>query len=177
MQKWNNQDEDGQYNRNTNRGLFEKFLNLFGFEAEEIVEEEEESLGSGPYQKAFKERGKLLSLTNANNKTVKLIVVEPLEFEDVQTLVEHLKNKRAVILNLEETDKAIARRIVDFLGGAIYALEGTMQKISGSIFLFTPAHIEVSVPVKPEIREKEKEREKGPLPSTLSSTIFRDRER
>ncbi len=155
MRKWENEDEAVK-NHGGNRGLFEKFLNVFGFEAE-FVEEDETAAQSEYYAKDRRERGKLYSLTSSN-KTVKMIIIEPTEFEEVQGIVDHLKNKRAVIINLEETDRVVARRIADFIGGAIYALEGTMQRISGSIFLFTPAHIEVAVPFKPEFKEREKER-------------------
>lgn len=162
MRKWENEEED-QRSSPANRGLFEKFLNMFGFEAE-IVEDDETAAQNEYYGKDSKERGKLYSLANSN-KTLKMIIIEPTEFEEVQGIVDHLKNKRAVILNLEETDRAVARRIADFIGGAIYSLEGTMQRVSGSIFLFTPAHIEVTVPTKPELKEKERER-------GLSSTNF-----
>lgn len=156
MRKWEHDEEEEQRSNTANRGLFEKFLNIFGFEAE-IVEEDEAAAQSEYYSKDTKERGKLYSLSNSN-KTLKMIIIEPTEFEEVQGIVDHLKNKRAVILNLEETERTIARRIADFIGGAIYALEGTMQRVSGSIFLFTPAHVEVAVPPKPEVKEKDRER-------------------
>ncbi|HYH03181.1 MAG TPA: cell division protein SepF, partial [Bacillota bacterium] len=86
--------------------------------------------------------------------------------------------RQTVILNLEETDKVTARRIADFLGGAIYALDGAMQKVSGSIFLFTPANVEVTIPIRTVLKDKDKEGERGSIPSTLSSTLFRnERER
>lgn len=173
MGKWDG--EEVQYNRGSNRGLFEKVLNMFGFEAEEVLEDDEEGAAhEESFRKEIKGSGKLLSLPNS--KPVKMIIIEPDSFEEVQAIVDHLKNKRAVILNLEDTDKVIARRIADFIGGAIYALDGTMQRVSGAIFLFTPAHIEVTVPIRTEL--KDKERERGSQIPSLSSTIFKnDRER
>lgn len=172
--KWDNEDSPEQ-NAESKKGVFEKFLNIFGFEAEEIMEEEEASQEG--YHKDPRDRGKLVNL-NHSNKTIKLIVVEPESFEEVQAIVDHLKNKRAVILNLEETEKTTARRVADFLGGAIYALDGTMQRVSGSIFLFTPAHIEVSMPLRTELREKEKERPGNLSNPNLTSSLFRnERER
>jgi cell division inhibitor SepF len=173
-------------------GLFEKFLNLFGFEAEEVTDEpgqterfEETTLRrERNYREADpgereKERGKLVTLASSS-KAAKMIIIEPNNFEEVQTIVDHLKNRQIVILNLEETEKTTARRIADFLGGAIYALDGSMQKVSGSIFLFTPANIEVSIPIRTLLKEKEKEKaeERGSTASSLSATLFRnDRER
>ena len=161
MSKWDTEEteEIGQnpgHQNSANRSLFVKFLNMFGFEAEIVEEEEEESpAAAGTSRRESKERGKLLSLTNSA-KTVKILIIEPENFEEVQVIVDHLKNKRAVIINLEETDKPVARRIADFLGGAIYALEGTMQRVSGSIFLFTPAHIEVAMAIKTELKDNER---------------------
>jgi Uncharacterized protein conserved in bacteria len=172
VQKWENEDET-QPNSEPKKGVFERFLNIFGFEAEEITEEEEAVSQDG--YKDPHNRGKLVNL-NHSNKTIKMIVVEPESFEEVQAIVDHLKNKRAVILNLEETEKTTARRLADFLGGAIYALDGTMQRVSGSIFLFTPPHIEVSMPIRTELREKDKE--KSISSPNLTSSLFRnDRER
>jgi cell division inhibitor SepF len=178
LRKWENDDEPQQME--PKRGVFERFLNIFGFEAEEISEEEEDvQVG---YHKDPRDRGKLVSL-NHSNKTIKMVVVEPESFEEVQAIVDHLKNKRAVILNLEETEKATARRVADFLGGAIYALEGTMQRVSGSIFLFTPAHIEVSMPLRTELRDKDKDRSmssnnsNGSSPNLASSLFRSERER
>ncbi len=173
MPKWDNED-DTQFGSDPKRGLFEKFLNMFGFEAEDIVEDEEAATSETMYNKDPRDRGKLVSLTNSN-KSIKMIVIEPESFEEVQAIVDHLKNKRAVILNLEETEKTTARRVADFLGGAIYALEGSMQRISGSIFLFTPAHIEVAMPLRTELRDKEKER--GVNPNLANSFFRNDRER
>lgn len=157
-----------------NRGLFEKFLNLFGFEPEDITEDDEAAAQEGYYNHSPRERGKLVKLNNAA-KPVKMLIIEPESFEEVQTIVDHLKNKRVVIINLEETDKGVARRIADFVGGAIYALDGSMQRINGSIFLFTPANIEVAIPLHTDFKEREKERE-FTVPNT--SAFFRnERER
>lgn len=145
-------------NEGSNRGVFEKFLNLFGFEAEEIIEDEEASTQESYYNPNPRERGKLVKLNN-NTKPVKMLIIEPESFEEVQAIVDHLKNRRVVIINLEETEKTVARRIADFVGGAIYALDGTMQRINGSIFLFTPANIEVAMPLHADFKEREKERE------------------
>jgi cell division inhibitor SepF len=169
-------EEIGQPVSASHPGFFEKVLNLFGFEAEEVVEETELAAASEePLRRETKEnretreRAKVVSLANAN-KSMKMIIVEPCGFEEVQMIVDHLKNKQTVILNLEETDKSIARRIADFLGGAIYALDGSMQKVSGSILLFTPTNVEVALPIKPIVKEEEPERS---VSASISASLFR----
>jgi cell division inhibitor SepF len=181
--KWENENE---VNPGQKSGWFEKFLNLFGFEAEEVVEEADAPEGlerpereprDHREREKERERGKLVTLTNSN-KQVKMIIMEPGDFEEVQTIVDHLKNRQTVIINLEDTDKATARRIADFLGGAIYALDGSMQKVSGSIFLFTPTNIEVTIPLRTALKERDRELERGSNPASLASTLFRnDRDR
>jgi cell division inhibitor SepF len=183
-------------NASPKRGMFEKFLNLFGFEAEEVTEETEPADGSAEptfrrerghrdyeardrekERDKERERGKLVTLANSN-KTLKMVIVEPDNFDEVQNIVDNLKNRQTVILNLEDTDKSTARRMADFLSGAIYALDGSMQKISASIFLFTPPNIEVTIPIRTILREKEKELERNQTAAPFSSTFFRnDRER
>lgn len=167
-------EETGQTISSNHPGFFEKVLNLFGFEAEEVVEETElAAANEEPLKRETREtreRAKVVSLANAN-KSMKMVIVEPSGFEEVQIIVDHLKNKQTVILNLEETDKSIARRIADFLGGAIYALDGSMQKVSGSILLFTPTNVEVALPLKPVERDEGPER--GGIPASLSASLFR----
>lgn len=180
-------------------GVFEKFLNLIGFEAEEVVEESEtgndreepatrkersrrdlEGRDREKEREKERERGKLVTLANSN-KSVKMVIIEPNNFDEVQNIVDNLKNRQTVILNLDDTDKNTARRIADFLSGAIYALDGAMQKVSGSIFLFTPPNIEVSIPIRTMLKEKDKEKEQErnqTTSSSLSSSLFRnDRDR
>jgi cell division inhibitor SepF len=187
----NHGENETEVNAGQKPGMFEKFLNLFGFEAEEVTEETESVGGTeGPpsrkernnrdrekEREKERERGKLVTLANSN-KTVKMVIIEPNNFDEVQMIVDNLKNRQTVILNLEDTDKSTARRIADFLSGAIYALDGSMQKVSGSIFLFTPTNIEVTIPIRTILKEKEKELERNQTASTISSALFhKDRER
>lgn len=134
--------------------LLERFMNLFGFEPVEEEEEEEVTKISGTGVKPEKGQGsKVVSLTS-QNKVTRLVVYEPTSFDDVQSIVNQLKSKRPVILNLEETEKGIARRITDFVGGAVYALDGAVQKVSPSIMLFTPLNVEVSFPLRTEMKNE-----------------------
>ena len=168
MPKW---DEEQEAKKGAQKGLFEKFMNFLSFEAEEISEDEEAASQEESVPRARetntrreRERAKVLPLTNSNTtKPVRMVVSDPSNFDEVQSIVDHLKNKRAVVLNLEDTDKAVARRIDDFLSGAVYALEGSMQKVTNSsVFLLTPAHIEVSAPLRTEPKEPERTVPAGP---------------
>ncbi len=69
-------------------------------------------------------------------------------------MVEHLKNRRAVVTNLECTSPEVAKQIIDFLSGAIYALDGNMYKIKEGVFISTPSNVEISAEQRREIQER-----------------------
>jgi cell division inhibitor SepF len=77
-------------------------------------------------------------------KGVKIIVCEPERFEEAQALADHLKNRKQVILNFEGTRPEISQKIIDFISGAVYALEGQSQQLGPNIFLFAPSSVEIS---------------------------------
>jgi len=114
-----------------------------------------ESLARDPYNKESFSRD--LSLRDSaakrrqasvvsihTQKQVKVIVVEPVSFEEAQGIAEHLKARKSVILNLERTDINLSQRLVDFISGTTYALGGNMQKVGNGIFLFVPNNVDIS---------------------------------
>ncbi|MFO7173073.1 MAG: cell division protein SepF [Bacillota bacterium] len=74
----------------------------------------------------------------------KVLLVEPRSFDDVQPIVDQLKARRPIILNLEGLDREVAHRILNFLHGAIYALGGETQKIASGIFFFAPPGVDLA---------------------------------
>ena len=81
-------------------------------------------------------------VVGSSNK-VQLILVRPESFNDAPTIAANMRAKKAVVLNLEGVEKNLARRIVDFLSGCGYALDGSAKKISQATYLFCPYHMEV----------------------------------
>ena len=87
--------------------------------------------------------------------TMKLFIVEPDNFDQVREAADLLKEKRAIIINLEEVEYEDARKIIDFMSGNIYALGGTVHKISAGIILFAPDTMGVeSLKKKPDTPDK-----------------------
>jgi cell division inhibitor SepF len=84
------------------------------------------------------------SSSAAASKSSKVILVEPRSYSESAEIADHLKNRRAVVVNLQRIDHEQGRQIVDFLSGIVYALGGDIQKIGLSIFLCTPDNVEVS---------------------------------
>lgn len=79
-------------------------------------------------------------------KKQEIVVLEPASFADAREIAETLKLKKCILLNMRKTDKELARRIVDFLSGISYAIEGQSQKVADQIYLFTPGHFDIIIP-------------------------------
>ena len=74
---------------------------------------------------------------------LQVVLVSPTRFENASEIADHLRDKRTVVLNLEQTDKNIARRLIDFLSGVGYANEGTIKKVALSTYIITPYNVEI----------------------------------
>lgn len=130
--------------------VMNKIYGLFGLERgeEEIdeydndvvydYEEEEEE----PERRFFGRKGKVVNM-NAENQ-IRMIIAKPTNFDQTEDICECLKEKKSIIVNLEYVNKDVARRIVDFMSGAVQALNGHIEKISNTIFLFAPFNYEIS---------------------------------
>lgn len=90
----------------------------------------------------------------ATAKAMKVMVVEPLSFDDAQYVADHLKNKKPVVVNFENTDADIAKRIIDFISGTTYALSGNIQKVGNHIFLCAPSNVDVDFTTGEDMNEK-----------------------
>lgn len=74
---------------------------------------------------------------------LQVVLVKPERFENAAEIADHLKDKRTVVLNLESTQKEIARRLVDFLSGVAYANEGKIKKVAASTYIITPYNVDI----------------------------------
>ena len=74
---------------------------------------------------------------------MQVVLVKPDRFDNVSDIADHLRSKHAVVLNLEATNKDVARRLVDFLSGCAYALDGTIKKIAISTYIITPYNVDI----------------------------------
>ena len=80
----------------------------------------------------------------ANTSAFKLVLIEPKAFEECPKLVDSLKGRRPIIINLEKLETEVARKIFDFMSGATYALNGNVQKVANNIFIFAPENVDIS---------------------------------
>jgi len=132
--------------------IMDKVWGLFGGVDQEVEEdyENEETFEydeRGNYEEEekgfFGRKGKIVPL-NAQGQMVKMVISQPTTFEQSEEICSLLKEKKSVIVNLEYVNKDVARRIVDFISGGVYALDGHIQKISNSIFLIAPMNYEIT---------------------------------
>jgi len=75
---------------------------------------------------------------------IRMVISQPTSFEQSEEICNYLKEKKSVIINLEYVNKDVARRIVDFISGAVHGLDGHIQKVSNSIFLIAPFNYEIA---------------------------------
>ncbi|HEY5584480.1 MAG TPA: cell division protein SepF [Ruminiclostridium sp.] len=146
--------------------LLNKVFNFVGWEAVDEDEEESElqdvdykdEVKRDPIQTHFfnnskkQQSGKVVNIHSANQ--FKMVVSQPNTFDDAQDICDHLKSNKPVVINLEGIEKADAQRIIDFLSGAIYSLDGSIQKVSSDIFVIAPNNVEVSGDLKEELKNK-----------------------
>lgn len=83
------------------------------------------------------------AVSTGNGTQLQVVVAKPEGFDKVAELADQLRSKRAILLNLENTNKDTAKRLVDFLCGCSYALDGTLKKVATNTYLLTPYNVEI----------------------------------
>ncbi|MDR5684329.1 MAG: cell division protein SepF [Armatimonadota bacterium] len=117
-------------------GAIQRLMGLLGFDEEEEPYEEL-SQDDEP-----RRRAPILRLHSPRQQDI--VVVQPRTFDDARSAAEYLKGRRPIVVNLREADRDVAQRIVDFLCGVDYAVDGHLQRIAEEIFLFTPSNIVIT---------------------------------
>lgn len=125
----------------------------YDYKEEEMVEEELEPVKQSPKAQPA-QKNNIVSLQSVQ-KSSKMVLVEPRVYAEAQDIADHLKNRRAVVVNLQRIEKDQAKRIVDFLSGTVYAIGGDIQKIGTDIFLCTPDNIEISGNISQMMQEQD----------------------
>ncbi len=142
--------------------LLNKMLNLVGWESEEEEEVDEiqedlaeEASNSPSYLHSFTKKSQQSKVVNIHsNNQFKVVIVQPETFDDARDVCDHLKNKKPVVINLENLNKETAQRVVDFLSGSVYGLDGDIQKVSSGIFLIAPNNVDIMGEFRDEMKSK-----------------------
>ncbi|MEN9221625.1 MAG: cell division protein SepF [Thermostichus sp. BF3_bins_97] len=120
-------------------------------EAAEVSANREESRGHRRSQHRDRLIGgsmgsNVIGLPSVSQPTSEVVVMEPRSFDEMAQVVQHLRDRKTVIMNLTLMDPADAQRSVDFVAGGTYAIDGHQERIGENIFLFTPSTVTVSTP-------------------------------
>jgi cell division inhibitor SepF len=121
---------------------FKYFIGIDDYEEEEyFVDEPIEELETGTAPSSKKFNNKVVNIhTNSN---MKIAVHEPLSYEEAPAIIDDLKLRKAVVVNLEQLDTTVKRQIFDFINGGLYAVDGKIQKVTKDIFILAPNNIEI----------------------------------
>lgn len=88
------------------------------------------------------------------NVQMQVVIIKPECYEDAQEICDQIKTKRPVVVNLEKVEYPVAQRIMDFLSGTCYALEGSIQRVANNIFIIAPENVDISGDFKEELKTK-----------------------
>ncbi len=142
-------------------GVFDKIKNILTIPEEDEYDEEFEETAEKPEPKRSAQQNESYAPKRSeqpprviggskNNKTVsfnqaqmQVVLVKPERYDDVTSIADHMLEKKTVVLNLESADRDLSRRIVDFLSGATYALQGNIRKVSKGTFLIVPYGVDM----------------------------------
>lgn len=139
-------------------GFLDKMKNAIGLGDEEYYDEDDiltsdfEEDEPIVEERSFGRKNKVVNIHATTQ--LKVVVMQPENFEDAKGIADHLKAKKPVIVNLESLDSDVARRLVDFLSGAVYGLDGNIQKVSSGIFLIAPYNVSIMGDFKTELQSK-----------------------
>ena len=120
-----------------------KLKNYFTMDEEyeyEYIEEENLPEKINPKQK----NQNVVNLQSIQQPVQKVVLCEPRSYSEAQEIADNVVNKRAVVINLQRVDHQQAKRIVDFLSGTVYAVNGDIQKLGSETFLCTPENVDVT---------------------------------
>ena len=152
--------------------IFGKMLDIIGLEEEDLdedleerydgyslEEEEDEADYEPPVSQKRKRNSSRESHGRGSNmvdmstqNSMKMLVYQPYSYDDTQNIIDNLRTRKPVIVDLENLDVDMAQRVLDFISGAVYALRGTIHKIARGIFVLAPSNVDISGSMSDEVR-------------------------
>ena len=110
-------------------------------EEDETYEEDFAPVNMRESSRELERRNKVVNIHTTTQ--LQVVLVKPERFENASEIADHLRDKRTVVLNLESTNKDVARRLLDFLSGVAYANEGKIKKVAISTYIITPFNVDI----------------------------------
>lgn len=136
--------------------FMDKIKYFIGVQDSEDIEREEYDDYEEEYDVAVPSKLKKINNKVVNihtNSNMKIVVHEPLSYDEAPSIIDDLKSRKTVVVNLEQLDNGIKKQIFDFINGGLYAMEGNIQKVTKDIFIFAPSNVEIDG-LKDELKNK-----------------------
>ncbi|MGG1661669.1 cell division protein SepF [Brevibacillus sp. NRS-1366] len=138
-------------------GVMNKLMGFLGLDNEEYIEEtvqeEHEEADSSHKRQPASRANNVVPFQAREKEGIRLILCEPRHYSDAQDIADNLRHRRPVVVNLHRVEKDQAKRIIDFLSGTVYALNGDIQKVGDTIFVCTPDHVDIQGTISSVLEE------------------------
>ena len=83
---------------------------------------------------------------------MEVVVIQPETYDEAQEICDHIKGKKPVIINLEKMERSVAQRIMDFISGSCYTLNGNLQRVTNNIFIIAPENVDIAGEFREELK-------------------------
>lgn len=135
-------------------GMMDKLKQMVSIPSEDDYAEEFEQNENDYYEEEsqdisskktslFSKPAKTTPSSSTESKQMQVVLVKPSRFEDATSIADYLKDNKTVVLNLENANREVSRRLIDFLSGTSYAKGGNIKKVAHSTYIFTPNNVDV----------------------------------
>ena len=123
--------------------LVDKIKNIMGLPEEDLEEEMDliTNETAANYQSLASKTNKVLNINTTTQ--LQVVLVKPERYEDASSIADHLNSKHTVVLNLEDANREISRRLLDFLSGVAYANSGQIKRVANGTYIITPYNVDI----------------------------------
>lgn len=130
------------------------FLGMSEEDGDEIqeMENDDENMEIESLMSANKKQSKVVNIHTTSS--VKVVIIKPEDFDEATTICDSLKSRKIVVINTTVLDPKTGQRLLDFIGGACYALCGDLQQVEKGVYIISPSNIEVNNELKSELSSK-----------------------
>lgn len=130
------------------------FLGMSEEDGEEIqeIETDDENMEIESLMSANKKQSKVVNIHTTSS--VKVVIIKPEDFDEATTICDSLKSRKIVVVNTTALEPRTGQRLLDFIGGACYALCGDLQQVEKGVYIISPSNIEVNNELKNELSSK-----------------------
>jgi cell division inhibitor SepF len=137
--------------------VMNKVMGFLGMSDEDVAEvqetdNEEENMDIESLMSANKKQSKVVNIHTTSS--VKVVIIKPEDFDEATTICDSLKSRKIVVVNTTSLEPKTGQRLLDFIGGACYALCGDLQQVEKGVYIISPSNIEVNNELKSELSSK-----------------------